>query len=77
MEDGLQRFKGKVLLIISGADLTGQEFMDMAKGSKQWRAMLGSSRMTQHTLAGADHTFSRRAWKDQVVLWTAEWVRSW
>ena len=28
-------------------------------------------------IAGADHTFSRRVWRDQVASWTAAWVRSW
>jgi hypothetical protein len=31
----------------------------------------------QHTLAGADHTFSTRAWRDQVSDWTAQWVQAW
>ena len=26
---------------------------------------------------GADHTFSRREWRDQVANWTTDWVRSW
>lgn len=74
---GLSQFGGKVLLIISGADLTAQEFSDMVAASGKWQRLLGAARVTRHGLAKADHTFSRRAWRDQVAHWTGEWVRSW
>lgn len=77
MQDGLSGFNGKVLLIISGADLTAKEFLDMAEGSSAWRAMLSAPRVSRHTLVAADHTFSHRAWRDQVARWTDEWLRSW
>ncbi len=74
---GMRRFKGKVLLITSGADLTAREFLDMAAASPHWQRLLAEPRVQRHTLAPADHTFSRRAWRDQVSAWTVEWVRSW
>lgn len=74
---GLSAFKGKVLLIISPIDLTAQEFLDMVKGSAQWQRLLGDGRVTRQSLAGADHTFSRRVWRDQVTSWTGNWVKSW
>jgi exosortase A-associated hydrolase 1 len=77
MRAGLARFRGKVLLIISGADLTAQEFLDTAAGSDQWQAVLGAPHVSRQTLVEADHTFSRRVWKDQVVNWTGDWLRSW
>ncbi|WP_342120940.1 hydrolase 1, exosortase A system-associated [Pseudoduganella sp. OTU4001] len=75
--DGMQRFRGRVLFIFSGADLTAQEFLDMCKASRPWRRMLAAPTVQQHTLAAADHTFSRRAWRDQVADWTADWVAAW
>lgn len=77
MHDGLARFPGPVLLILSGADLTAREFADLSSASAQWRRLLAAPRFTRHELAPADHTFSRRAWRDQVAAWTADWVRSW
>jgi hypothetical protein len=62
-------------LIISGADLTAQEFLDMVKASPQWRKLLAAPRVQRHTLPAADHTFSRREWRDQVAAWTARWVQ--
>ena len=74
---GMQNFQGKVLLIISGADLTAQEFLGLAAGSPKWHTLLAAPGVTRQTLQEADHTFSRKAWKDQVVNWTGEWLRSW
>jgi exosortase A-associated hydrolase 1 len=74
---GFSQFKGKVLLVISGNDLTAQEFLDMAQASAAWQRLLAAPRVTRHSLAEADHTFSRRVWRDQVSNWTGDWVKSW
>jgi len=71
---GWQGYTGPILLIVSGADLTAQEFLDMAQASRQWRKLLAAPRVQRRTLAAADHTFSRREWRDQVAAWTAQWV---
>lgn len=77
MADALARFDGRVLLILSGNDLTAKEFQDVASASKQWSRLLSRPRVTQHVLDGATHTFSRREWRNQVATWTVDWVRSW
>ena len=77
MADGLVRFDGPVLLLLSGNDLTAREFIDVSGTSKRWRGLLAAPRITRHLLDGATHTFSRRDWRDQVARWTAAWVRSW
>lgn len=74
---GLSRFQGKVLLILSGADLTAQEFVGIAAASPAWQAQLASARTTRRELAAADHTFSRAAWRHQVAAWTTDWLKSW
>lgn len=76
MHGGLTRFPGPVLLVLSGADLTAREFADLA-GSPQWSRLLAAPRFTRRELASADHTFSRRAWRDQVAAWTVDWISSW
>ncbi|SFF70569.1 exosortase A system-associated hydrolase 1 [Duganella sp. CF458] len=75
--DAMQRFQGRVLFIFSGADLTAQEFLDMTKASRRWQQLLAAPTVQQQTLAAADHTFSTRAWRDQVADWTAQWVQAW
>jgi exosortase A-associated hydrolase 1 len=77
MHAGLGAFKGKLLVMLSGADLTAQEFADLADGSPKWRALMAVPRVTRYTLPKADHTCSRRVWHEQVAQWTAEWVRAW
>lgn len=74
---GMTTFEGRIMVITGGADLTGREFCDMAAGTSEWQQLLASSRVTHHCLEGADHTFSRNAWRDQVATWTSGWVRSW
>lgn len=76
MHDGLSKFSGAVLFIFSGADLTAKEFLDLTQNSPHWRRLLAMPRITQEHLDGADHTFSRRAWRDQVCDWTIDWIRS-
>ena len=77
MFNGFNRFKGKILLITCGNDLTAQEFMDLIKGSKKWQNLLESSSIKQFHLPNANHTFSRREWRDQVYSWTYDWINSW
>jgi exosortase A-associated hydrolase 1 len=77
MLSGLAGFNGKILLILSGRDLTAQEFSDVTKASTPWQRLLGSARVTHKSLQEADHTFSRRAWRDQVATWTGDWIKSW
>ncbi len=73
----LSRFEGRLLFIISEPDLTAREFLDMAQGSRKWQRLLAGPKVSQQRLPDADHTFSRRVWRDQVATWTADWVRSW
>jgi exosortase A-associated hydrolase 1 len=77
MYAGLRAFRGPVMLIIGGSDLTGREFCDVTGSAPAWKRLLNSPRVTWRRLEKADHTFSRRNWRDQVAEWTREWVLSW
>jgi len=76
MFNGFSQFNGKVLLITSGNDFTAQEFLDLVKRSKKWQRVLASSNTKHRNLANADHTFSRREWREKVATWTVKWVKS-
>jgi exosortase A-associated hydrolase 1 len=76
MRRGLHAFDGQLLLVIGGADLTGREFCDVAASTPAWKRLVAAPRVTWRRIDGADHTFSRRAWRDQVAEWTREWVAS-
>jgi exosortase A-associated hydrolase 1 len=75
MAQGLRRFHGPVLLLLSGNDLTAQEFKDLVENSRGWRRLIGSERVSRYDLPEANHTFARREWRDQVARWTAAWVK--
>lgn len=77
MLDGLRRFNGKTLLIISGNDLTAQEFSDLVSASPEWQRLLSAPHISRQNLPAADHTFSRRVWRDQVACSTRNWIGSW
>jgi uncharacterized protein len=74
---GLQRFRGYVLVILSGDDITANEFRDVTQRSSSWQHSLAEERITRRDLPGANHTFSRREWRDQVSRWTAQWLGAW
>lgn len=76
MYAGMRQFGGRVLVIVSGADLTGREFCDLADNTPEWKRLLDTPRVARRQLDHADHTFSRRDWRDQVAAWTNEWVKS-
>ncbi len=77
MAEGLRRFKGRVLLILSGDDLTAAEFRDTVKASRRWRRLLAQPRVTIREYPAANHTFSRRDWRDQVAVWTRGGLQEW
>ena len=76
MAEDLRRYRGRILLIISGRDLTAREFDDSARRSKTWRVLLSDPRLTRRDLPEADHTFSRREWKAMVSGCTWEWIKA-
>ena len=77
MLTGLNLYDGRLMIVLSGDDLTAREFKDLATTERPWRKSLRAARVTIHELPAANHTFARRAWRDQVATWTAEWVKSW
>jgi exosortase A-associated hydrolase 1 len=70
----VQRFNGPLLLVVSSQDLVAAEFSDLARSSRHWRAVTSSARATSRLIAGANHTFSAREWRDEVARQTLDWV---
>lgn len=77
MVESFSRFRGKTLFILSGNDLTAQEFMDVCRADPSWARLINSENVKRMELALANHTFSTKAWRDQIAQWTAEWLRAW
>ena len=74
LQTALKAYSGPVLLIISGNDLTAAEFDDAVHASKPFRKLLNQKRFSRIDLKSADHTFSRREWRDQVQTNTVDWI---
>lgn len=77
MYSGLNSFGGKVLLILSGNDLTAAEFKGEVETSRKFISLLKQDRFQSDNLKEADHTFSRKIWRDQVSSKTINWFNLW
>lgn len=75
MRECMRKFKYPILLILSGRDLTADEFKEAVKSDPEWQRLLEDNRISRYDLIEADHTFSSSVWRDQVALWTLTWVK--
>jgi exosortase A-associated hydrolase 1 len=75
MAEGLRSFRGSVLLILSGRDLTAKEFLEFAHSSPHWSGLLERSDLVRHDVPEADHTFSSASWSREVEALTLRWLR--
>ena len=76
MLDGLSRFKGRIMLVMSGRDMISKEFDDLLQAVPAWQEHLAACAMVRHDLQYADHTFSSSAWRDQVAERGIGWLAS-
>jgi exosortase A-associated hydrolase 1/exosortase A-associated hydrolase 2 len=74
---GLRRFRGPVMILMSGRDYIAREFDVVTESSRAWRGLLDDPRVRRHDLMDADHTFSREVWKVQVADWITQWLGDW
>jgi exosortase A-associated hydrolase 1 len=74
MEEGLRSFPGPTLFLISEADLTAREFLDLCRESGSWRALVSRSSVGFSHLSATDHTFSRREALDRANEECRRWL---
>jgi exosortase A-associated hydrolase 1 len=65
----LAAFGGQVLVVLGGEAPAGSDFARLIA-----RHQLGCRRVE---IAGADHHFARREWRDDVATRSANWIMSW
>jgi len=70
MLDGLKRFQKNVFFILSGNDLTAQEFTELLAKNPSWRKVTTEKKVSAQRIKAANHTFSSRAWRDQAMVTT-------
>nr|WP_274600026.1 hydrolase 1, exosortase A system-associated [Rhodothalassium salexigens] len=71
---GLRAFDGRVLLVISGRDLTADEFRQEAEATDAWGDLSRRSRVECLELPAADHTFSTGGATDALAARLIAWV---
>ena len=72
--EGLRRFRGSVLLLMSGRDLIAREFDEVTNTSKAWRGLLSDRQVLRKDIADADHTFSKPAAKAEAQKTLLNWL---
>ncbi len=72
--EGLRRFHGSVLLLMSGRDLIAREFDEVTKSSKAWKGLLSDRRISRKDIADADHTFSKPEVKAEAQRTLLDWL---
>jgi uncharacterized protein len=72
----LSAFKGRSLVILSEGDIYGIEFKVNVMRTKDWERLVEDSKVAVLNLPTADHSFTRKELRDQVSIWTADWIRS-
>lgn len=75
MRAGLQRFKGGVLCILSGQDITAAEFSDLIK-APEWRDLMARPGIRTERLDEASHTFATVGDRARVEALTLQWLSS-
>ena len=75
MFEGLNRFQGKVLFLLSGNDLTAEEFIALMQRDKRWQKACRSPNIKLETVKEANHTFSKQTWRVQVEAHTVQWIK--
>jgi exosortase A-associated hydrolase 1 len=77
MTEGLTQFAGPALIILSGRDLTAQEYVAFAASDPRWKSALASSPLiVTEDIAEADHTFSSTPLRVEVERLSSGFVSS-
>lgn len=76
MADGLRRYGGATLLLMSARDLVAREFDDQAKSAPEWQGLLSRPGVTRVDVPETDHTFSSARWRQAAADATIRFVRS-
>lgn len=74
MAKAWREFDGDILLLISEADITGQEFIDTLQQDTNWKGCLSPSNLTLINMPNADHTNSTPAADQQLRQATCSWL---
>jgi exosortase A-associated hydrolase 1 len=75
MLDGLERFEGPVLFLMSGQSMLTREFDELVDSDARWRAVYNRPGYQRVDFPDADQTFSTREARGQVYQALHAWLR--
>jgi len=75
MEDALAKYRGKLLLVLSGRDLTAIEFKESINRSPRMQKILSSTSVEKCEIPDADHTFSIKESKQKLTDIVIQWLQ--
>lgn len=64
------------MFILSGNDLTAEEFRNLIKSSDNWKSELVSKPVSFKEISEANHTFSSQKWRREVEDMTLDWLKN-
>lgn len=73
--EGLSRFDGNMLFVMSGRSLIGKEFDEVVKASDRWQAILTEKNVDRLDFEDADHTFSRISDRELMIEKMLIWLQ--
>lgn len=76
MADGLRRYNGATLVLMSERDLVAREFEDTASRAPEWQGLLDRPTVTRVQIPETDHTFSSERWRRAAADATIHFLRS-
>jgi uncharacterized protein len=75
MRRGMSRFKGDMLVLMSGRSLVSKEFDELVAADTQWQQAMRSPRhVARHDMPNADQTYSAMASRDEVIAVARCWM---
>ncbi len=74
MYQGASEFSGNIQLLLSGNDLTADEFSVLLKSDVRWKNLLKSPSCSLNTIEKANHTFTHQLWHQELCELTLKAV---
>jgi hypothetical protein len=78
MREGMRRFRGRVLMIMSGRSLTAKEFDLLISSDRSWKgAMASPASLERHDVRDADQALSTWAARREAIDAARRWLGDW
>ena len=77
MLEGLKRFRGRILLMMSGQSLTSQEFDELVARVPEWKKAVRAANIERADILEADQAFSTIEARERMIATAEQWLARW